>query len=86
MIILIDDIKLRSAEDFIPYINAELKGCDITEPEELSAWLNKVGEETEFLVSDLGEIPEGESSYAARVMKVLRTARDKNPLIKLTIM
>ncbi|GEM_PF-2223219 len=86
MIVLLDDIKLRTAEEFLPYINAELKAEEVNSLDELSVYLNTAAEEIEFLVSDYDEIGDGEKTFAARVMNVLWEAKRKNDNIKITMM
>lgn len=86
MIVLLDDIKLRTAEEFLPYINAELGSGEVNDLEQLSLFLDTADEEIEFLVSDYDEIGDGEKTFAARVMNVLWEAKRKNPNIRITMM
>lgn len=86
MIILIDDIKIRNEQVFIPYIDINIKGGKIDSLDSLADYLGKTDEEIEFLVSDFNDVPEEEKDFASRVLDVLLEAKKDNPNIKLTMM
>ena len=69
MLVLLDDIKIRTEKDLIPYINTMFKGKEIASFDDLTDLLLTTDEDIEFLVSDYDSIED--KAFASKLMKML---------------
>ncbi|MBR1392955.1 MAG: hypothetical protein IJ561_03870 [Ruminococcus sp.] len=84
MLVLIDDIKLRTERDFVPYVDTLFHNESINSLGDLTQLLLTTDEEIEFLVSDYDTIEDKE--FASKVMKMLIDVSSARSNIKLTQM
>ena len=84
MLVLIDDIKLRSEREFFSYISKEFNDAYIDGFGGLEEYLMNTGKEIEFILSDFDELED--SAIADRLVALLERVCSKNKKIAVTEM
>ena len=80
MLILIDDIKLGSKEEFFAYVSTQIEGKEINSRE----YLLSTDRETELILSDIDEAED--QKFAEDLKLLLEGVSSTNSNIKFTLM
>ncbi|SDB47562.1 hypothetical protein SAMN02910317_02401 [Ruminococcaceae bacterium FB2012] len=84
MLILIDDIKLGSKEEFFAYVSTQIEGKEINSIDDLREYLLSTDRETELILSDIDEAED--QKFAEDLKLLLEGVSSTNSNIKFTLM
>lgn len=86
MVLLIDDIKLKSQEIFLDYMDNFFPDVEMTNLDQLYEALCAVEDDVEVIISDYDEIPEESKKFARQALEVMNDVRSSKKNYKITRM